>query len=525
MKKNNEKTIYKSNDGTVEICELPEDKLAGRVKIKMSAHEVYPDKTQANENGISWIEPYVSNNLDSAIGMPYVVSYLNKDEGIPSGHGQMSYAGDGSIEFEGEVVGSVQDAYITTIDDNGIDKQVLMTEGYLYSQRNKPLIDFLKEQKESGNKIFGSVEINGKNGNPNIQYLDGNTNSDGSLKMDRVPTEYAYSGLAILYIEQPADTASQVLELNSKQKEGVKLKKIKSTQKVEINELSFDDIATIVSRAFNKIMSVNDTDDNNCGYCYDYKYCIYKLYPVSGRVIMQDWSETPYKYYMTTYTIQNNDITLGDISEVEQDWKPVDNEQEAEINASLIKNILSKSKKEEVNSMDDKVVLELNQKVENKTNEINELNNKNAELNAKNTELSEAVTNANKTCEEVNAKVESLTEELNSCKTELEALKKEKADAEDAKKKAEVNSYFETEIPKNKFADEEINSLKPFVDAIDLDGLKNAEAEICAKKFKEMISKEDVIVPEVEVNSKHSFIAIHEPEKKVIADKKHSFFN
>lgn len=195
------------------------------------------------------------------------------------------------------------------------------------------------------------------------------------------------------------------------------------------------------------------------------------------------------------------------------------NESEVNKNASFINN---QSKKEEVNSMDDKVVLELNQKVEDKTKENNELNNKNTELNAKNAELSEAVTNANKTCEEVNAKVESLTEELNACKTELEALKKEKADAEDVKKKAEVNSYFETEIPKNKFADEEINSLKPFVDAIDLDGLKNAEAEICAKKFKEMISKTE---PDVEINAKHSFIPIHESEKKIISDKVHSFFN
>jgi hypothetical protein len=490
----------------------------------MTALKINDDINTHNENGITWIEDYVNSNIDSLIGAAYKVTFIDDDKTIPSGHGDMQYDDDGNVIFpDSDTVGSIQKAYVDNVELDGELTKALVTEGYLYNQSYPNFVEWLRDESHSGT-VYGSIELNGKGKSKNIVYANGGKNSDDTPKIGRQPKVFDFTALAILSdFVPPADKFSQVLELNSKQKEGANLKKIKSTQKVEINELSFDDIATIVSRAFNKIMLVKDTDDNNCGCCYDYKYCIYKLYPVSGKVIMQDWSETPYKYFMTTYTIQNNDITLGDISEVEQDWKPVDNEQEAEINASLIKNILSKSNKKEDHSMDDKVVLELNQKIEDKTKEINELNNKNTELNAKNTELSEAVTNANKTCEEVNAKVESLTEELNACKTELEALKKEKTDAETEKKKAEVNSYFETEIPKNGFAEQEINSLKHFVDEVNLEGLKSAEAEICAKKFKELKAKE--VNSEVETNSKHSFISIHEPEKKVIGDKVHSFFN
>jgi len=182
----------------------------------------------------------------------------------------------------------------------------------------------------------------------------------------------------------------------------------------------------------------------------------------------------------------------------------------------------NKSKGEQ-NSMENNAIMELNQKIEDKTNEINSMTNQNKELTAKNTELSKAVTNANKTCEELNAKISSLTEELNACKTELEAKKKEEADAKVKKDKAEVNSYFKDEIPKNGFSDEEINSLKPFVEKVDLNGLKSAEAEICAKKFKEMISENKN--KETEINSKSAFITIPEPKKTVIADKKVNFFD
>ena len=101
-----------SNDQYIEICEMPEEEVAGRVKIKMSALAIHPDNSQYNSNGITWLEQYINDNLKSAIGMPYVVSWFDEENQIPSDHGTMSYNEEGYVEFEGVSVGSVQDAYI-----------------------------------------------------------------------------------------------------------------------------------------------------------------------------------------------------------------------------------------------------------------------------------------------------------------------------------------------------------------------------------------------------------------------------
>jgi hypothetical protein len=509
--------------GKIELCEMPNEEVAGRAKIKMSALKISKNDNDNNENGINWTKENVLNNIKSFIGASYKVAFLDDEKTYPSGHGDMEYDDEGNVIFpNSDTVGSIQDAYIENMVVDNETCDLLTTEGFIYRQSYPNFYNWLKEECKNGT-VYGSVEINGKGSSKNIVYDGESKNKDGTPKIGRKPK--IFDGVAVAILSDfvpPADKFSRVLEINSK--EGKVLKKVKTTQKIEINELSFDDIATLVTRAFNAIMSAKDFDENHCSeWCY--KYYPYKIYPQSHRIIMYDYSEAPCKYLMTTYTVNNNDITIGEITKVEQDWKPIDNEQEAEINASLIKNILTKQIKE-VNLMDEKVILELNQKIENKTIEINELNTKNTEITAKNAELNEAVVNASKTLEEANSKVASLTEELNTCKQELSELKAEKEKAESEKKKVEVNSYFETEIPKNGFVQEEINSLKHFVDEVDLEGLKSAESELCTKKFKELKAKE-TDKTNVEINSatSNSFISIHEKERKVISDATDSFFN
>jgi hypothetical protein len=57
---------------------------------------------------------------------------------------------------------------------------------------------------------------------------------------------------------------------------------------------------------------------------------------------------------------------------------------------------------------------------------------------------------------------------------------------------------------------------------IDLKGLKSAESELCAKKFKELLSKKET---DVETNSKQiNFIAIPEKTKKVVTNEEPIFF-
>lgn len=490
---------------------MPDEEVAGRAKIKMSALKISKDASDNNDNGINWVEEYVKANIKSMIGASYKVAFIDDDKTYPSGHGSMEYDEDGNVIFpDSDTVGSIQDAYIETIEIDGGKETVLTTEGFIYKQSYPNFYNWLKEEAKNG-VIYGSVEINGKGTSRNIIYDGESKNPDGTPRIGRKPKVFDFTALAILSdFVPPADKYSRVFEVNSK--EG-KENNLKSSQTIEISELSYDDIAVLITRAFHSIKS-------------DYHYWIYKLYPISGTVVMYNDSSTPYKYYKTTYKITNNEVTLGEISEVEMDWKPINNETEVEINTSFISDIITKQIKEVKSMEDNKVILELNQKIEDKTTEINDLTTKNTVLNDKVVELNEAVVNANKALEEANAKVSSLTEELNSCKEELNTLKAEKEKFELERKRAEVNSYFETEIPKNGFTEEEINSLKHFVEEADLDGLKNAESELCTKKFKEMISKNSDDLDETEVNSRAniSFITIHEKEKKDIGDPI-SFFN
>ena len=451
----------------IEICEMSEDKKAGRVNIKMSALTIN-QSGEYNKNGITWLEEYVQDNIDSIIGAPYVVSWL-VDKEIPSNHGTMTHDDEGNAQFEGESVGTIQKAYIEDVEIDGKAEKRLVTEGYLFRQRVPKLIKFLKEKiNVDGEHIKGSIEVNGKGDSKEIEYLDGRTNEDGTLKIGRTPTVFDFTGLAILYLETPADSGSEIIELNSK--EGRILKKVKSTQTVEINELSYDDIATLVTRAFNSVMRAKDN------------YWIHKFYPSTNRVILYNGYEVPYKYYMTTYEIANNSIVIGDISEVEQEWKPINSEQEVEVNTSLIKDILQNSKKEDKQTMDKNniqdSVVELNAQIVDKVNEINTLSqtitDKDVELNAlknKEVELNQLIVDANKT-------IEAQKTQITELNTEIEPLRELKTAKETAQKQAEINTYFETVKSENGFTEAELNTLKTeYVDKADLAGLKSAETE------------------------------------------------
>ncbi|MDD4000157.1 MAG: hypothetical protein PHX62_04600, partial [Bacilli bacterium] len=188
-------SMINSDNTYIEICEMPD--LAGRVKIKMSSHLIHPEIGQWNQNGITWLEQYTEDNIKSAIGMNYVVSWADEENQIPSGHGTMTFDEDGNVQFDGVVVGSVQEAYITDVEIDEETKRVMMTEGYINSQRYPLFVKWLKEEIKNG-KVHGSIEINGKGKAKNIVYLDGNKNSDGTLKMGRCPTVFDFSGLAIL---------------------------------------------------------------------------------------------------------------------------------------------------------------------------------------------------------------------------------------------------------------------------------------------------------------------------------------
>ena len=538
-----EKNIVSNTNNTyIEICEMSEEDLAGRVRIKMSSHLIHPEKEQWNKNGITWIEEYTQDNIKSAIGMDYVVSWADEENQIPSGHGTMTYDDDGNVQFEGVVVGSVHDAYIADVEIDGQVKKLMMTEGYINSQRYPLFVKWLKEEITSG-KVHGSIEINGKGKAKRIIYLDGDKNLDGTKKMGRIPTIFDFSGLAILSsIEEPADDDSIVFEVNSKQdslninninnkeeggkQEGMNL--IFKSKTIEINNLDSYELEKLLIKAFR--ISIEDICD-----CDDHGYYVSKLYPINAEFIVEKWNRNgENKYYKSSYSIEeSNKVVLGDIYEVERSWSPINNEKPIEINIGggmeMDKELQAKyeamAKDLEVMSANYET---MKANYENMEKEKEVMMKEMEEKNAKMSEVNEALVNANKMMEESNAKCETMMEEMNGYKEKYETMMAEKntaeAEAEKATKLAEVNTYFETEISKNGFEEAEVNTLKSFVETLDLDGLKRAEAELCAKKFKEMVAKN--ANTDTEVNSANDmFISIKEKEMKKVPGSIPSFFN
>ena len=462
----NKRLILNKDDRYIEICELPEGDLAGKTKIRMSALKIHENNLEYNSNGITWIEEYVEANLDSMIGSPYVVSWLDEENQIPSDHGAMSFDEEGNVIFDGVAVGAVQDAFIDIVEIDGVDTKVLMTEGYIFTQRYNKFVEWLKSEVENG-KVYGSVEINGKGKSKTIEYLDGGTDDEGNLKNGRVPTEFDFTALAILYIADPADKNSIVFEVNTKEGDLSDMKVILKARNVEINKLSYNDIAEMVCRAFAEAMGLSYYDD--------FRIC--KFYPTSSEIVFCFWDK-PGVYYMTSYSIENTTVKLGNIVQVEEDWVPVSGAEPVEVNISRggNKRIMDEKKElQEKISILSKEIGEINAKVEGLNTTIEEKDVKIAELN-------EALVTANKSLEELSAKYEELEIERNTYKEEKEKMDREKL-------QAEVNAYFKEEIPKNKFAQEEIDSLKEYVEKCDLEGLKNAEANLIVKKYKEKVSE------------------------------------
>ena len=461
----------------VEICETEEDKLAGRVKIKLIAHEIYPDTandedSEANRNGISWREEWVKLNLKSCINMGLVVSYVDKETGLIAGHGKMvtySDAKDGEgIEFEdSEVVGTVYNAYITDIEINGTTKKVLMLEGYIYSQRNLGLVKFLREQiNENKNTICGSIEINADKDHDEIIYLNGKYNPDGSLNMHRIPQYYDYSYHAILYLEKEADSTAQVVEMNSinNQDNGVGNKmsnKLNSTSSEE-NECK---------------------DNQQCNTCKNREEC---------------------NKCKNNETNKCNKEQNG-CNRYEKD------EESNECKTKNEKNACDKKDKE-CNTMNQEElnakITELNSKLESVDKKVTELNSVIEEKDAKIAELNEVIVENTKTITELTEKNTANEAELNSCKEKV--AKYEQAEA-DAQKEAEINKFMEG-IKDLKLNEAELNS----VNSVETLAEKQEKvSEICIARCKANVKAEtEVNTKQVEVNS--TMFTIPEPKKEIL---------
>ena len=186
-----------------------QESVNGRRHIKMALHEIFPDDTQWQENGISWNEQYTRDNIDTVIGMSITVEFLTGDRDVPYSHGLTGERGNMPVFEDATMVGFCDKAYIDTITVAGEEKRVLIAEGWLDEMRYPKFIDWLAKHLSDGT-VKGSVEAVGKKeNNGEIIY------SSGWKKRGRVPQVYDYSGYAILGVK-PAVEAAIVMELNNK---------------------------------------------------------------------------------------------------------------------------------------------------------------------------------------------------------------------------------------------------------------------------------------------------------------------
>lgn len=221
-----------------QILELSaEDIKTGQRKIKIVLHEIYESESLWNKNGITWLNPYVEQQIKTAIGTPFVAEFFDSEQDMPVGHGKQLIV-DGNLLFENStVVGLINDAYVERVDVNGKSILAAVAEGVLYANRYPHFVSWIEQQQAQGRLIESSVEIAKSPGNTYVTYRD------GYKETGRIPVDYEYIGHAILGIT-PADDNAVLLELNSQKKGDLLMKEqIEALQKLaderllEINEL------------------------------------------------------------------------------------------------------------------------------------------------------------------------------------------------------------------------------------------------------------------------------------------------
>lgn len=193
------------------ILELSsKDDKDGRRQVKVILHEIYKDKSQHNKNGITWLEEYCKNNIDSVKGISITCEFVNDERTEILGHGETGIEDGVPVLENATMIGVLERGYIDDIKVDGETKRALIGEGYIDAMRYKNFVDVLEEKIKANETIFGSVEIIGLKENGNrIKYLN------GYQEIGRIPTEYRYSGFAVLGV-MPSDETARLIEINNR---------------------------------------------------------------------------------------------------------------------------------------------------------------------------------------------------------------------------------------------------------------------------------------------------------------------
>ena len=187
----------------------------GRRPFKASLYELQPPEcvvddvgTKYNKNGITFLEEYAAQTLDSIKDMSVRVEFIDDERTMILAHGDTGVSDDGLPLFNNSTtIGHFTNGYIADVTINGETKRCVCGNGYLDEMAYQPFIRTLETQLNNGNSVDGSIEIYRTDNNDSIVY------KKGWLEKGRIPTEYIHSGWDMVI--NPADTSSTLLELNN----------------------------------------------------------------------------------------------------------------------------------------------------------------------------------------------------------------------------------------------------------------------------------------------------------------------
>ena len=230
----------------------------GRRPFKASLYELQPPEcvvddvgTKYNKNGITFLEEYASQTLESIKDMSVRVEFIDDERTMILAHGDTGVSDDGLPLFNNATtIGHFTKGYIADITLNGETKRCVCVDGYLDEMAYQPFIQSLETQLNNGNSVDGSIEIYRTDNNDAIVY------KKGWLEKGRIPTEYIHSGWDMVI--NPADTSSTLLELNNSETN----KEDKTLDEKELKELIQSTISETNSKneeLLAKITELNST--------------------------------------------------------------------------------------------------------------------------------------------------------------------------------------------------------------------------------------------------------------------------
>jgi len=209
----------------------------GRRPIKFVLHEIYPDTSRWNRNGITYLEQYTRDNAESVKGMPLCAEFIDEDKDIPYGHGFTGYIDDMPV-FENSIqVGVFENWSIEDIEINGSICRCLCGMGYINEGRYPKFVKWIEDQIESGITLCGSVEFVGTKENNGEIIYDGGWKEEG-----RIPAVYDYSGYCILTVK-PSDPAAILIELNQLKDNNLEVIEMNEEMKKAFSDMKADIIS------------------------------------------------------------------------------------------------------------------------------------------------------------------------------------------------------------------------------------------------------------------------------------------